>query len=70
MSKIVDFRKFKKSLEPRRPKDSWCRPLELDNGKVLYGCAAREKRLSEVGGVEQLLRETLDRVDARVRRTR
>lgn len=56
MGKVVRF-------EPKiaaRKSDPWCSPLVLEDGTRISGGAAREKRLKAVGGVDQLLRDTLD----------
>jgi hypothetical protein len=52
MGKVVPF-KSKQS-------DPWCSPLVLEDGTRISGGAAREKRLKAVGGVDSLLRLTLD----------
>lgn len=55
MSKVINLKHFKKGQESRRPTDPWCAKLVRDDGTVLAGGAAREVRLSKVGGVEKLL---------------
>ncbi|EFM6088109.1 TPA: hypothetical protein HJ942_004036 [Escherichia coli] len=55
MGKVI---KFKPKVSVAKS-DPWCAPLILDNGKQISGGAAREKRLKAIGGVEELLRQTL-----------
>jgi hypothetical protein len=50
--------------------EPWCRRLVLDDGTVLSGGPAREVRLAAVGGVEQLLRDTLANASAMAARKR
>ena len=55
MGKVVKF--HPKQVTAKR--DPWCSPLTLADGTQISGGAAREKRLKAVGGVEELLRQTL-----------
>ncbi|ELO5002999.1 hypothetical protein QUQ70_004110 [Escherichia coli] len=55
MGKVI---KFKTKVSAAKS-DPWCAPLILDNGTQISGGAAREKRLKAIGGVEELLRQTL-----------
>lgn len=68
MSNIVNMAKFKKKQEPTKKMDPWCRKLVFDDGSSCSGGAAREARLAAVGGVEELLRTTLQNADAIARR--
>ncbi|MEN4637327.1 hypothetical protein ABEG70_19865 [Pantoea agglomerans] len=56
MGKVVKF------VKPVAPKgsDSWCSPIIREDGSTVSGGAAREMRLKAVGGVEELLRTTLE----------
>lgn len=56
MGKVV---RFKPKLVASKS-DPWCSPLEFEDGTRISGGAAREKRLKAVGGVDNLLRDTLD----------
>ncbi|WP_015077968.1 hypothetical protein [Vreelandella arctica] len=47
-------------------KDRWCRPLDLPDGRTVSGGAARNVRLAEGGGVEQVLRDFLNDIDERI----
>jgi hypothetical protein len=38
-------------------KDSWCSPLYRDNEPPLYGGAARNKRIAEMGGIDAIIAE-------------
>lgn len=40
-------------MKTREP-DSWCSPLELPNGRVISGCAAREARIAARGGMDRI----------------
>ena len=36
-------------------RDNWCAKLVLDDGRIIYGGAARNVRLSRAGGVQQII---------------
>ena len=36
-------------------KDSWCKPIWLENGKKVSGGAARNVRISAAGGMDQII---------------
>jgi len=55
VSKVVNLKQFRKSKEPQKRTDPWCAKLVCEDGKVLSGGCAREKRLSLMGGVGRLL---------------
>jgi hypothetical protein len=63
MSKIVSMAKFKKAQQ-LKVSDPYCAQLTLPDGRKIAGGPAREARLKAVGGVDQLLRDTLARATA------
>lgn len=40
-------------------KDSWCTPLNLPDGRTIYGSAARNKRIAETGGMDRIIGEAV-----------
>lgn len=61
--------------------DSWCSPIKARSGVVVSGGAARNVRIAESGGMDEIIdavarqaaRDALERADAavhRIRRTR
>lgn len=59
-------------------KDSWCRPVLAKTGSVVSGGAARNVRIAESGGMDEIVesvarsaaRDALDRADAVIRNGR
>jgi hypothetical protein len=56
MGKVVKFVKPPKS----KTTDPWCSQITLDDGTKVSGGAAREMRIKAVGGIDKLLRDTLE----------
>lgn len=54
-------------------KDSWCKPIRSKSGVVVSGGAARNVRISAMGGMDEIVmqvaKDTLSRAEAAVRRT-
>jgi hypothetical protein len=68
MSNIVNIGKFKHKREAKQ-KDPWCAKLVYPDGSSCSGSAARESRLKAVGGVDALLRATLQNASAMARKS-
>lgn len=55
-----------------KKQDSWCRPVLSRHGNVVSGGAARNVRIAEMGGmdeiVEQVVRNTFDLANAAVQK--
>jgi hypothetical protein len=41
----------------RRYPDSWCKSLRLPDGRTISGSAARDRRISQLGGMDTILKE-------------